>query len=261
MARALSEKVSSDFCHGSGAPWPTREVLMPSSFAAMILGLLAMIKCSINSWEHRQWKSCSGSMNIAWSGESQQGVVFSCSNSMSCGNLNTSSREDNASVLENSPNRDENSMRAADVAVLYNFVALYMEFGPNELVEQNTWNMALNMASSFLLSVVIFMLHAIRIGCVTFEALYSWCLPVSVMSAFVAMYMNVVTIGFLGMLVVSSQHALTNLGSLNPSAYHSLWLFSIVIVSIWSHLNGLAKSRKSIGKNAREGVTVHAEDS
>ena len=119
----------SDVCHGSGAPWPTREVLMPSSFAAMILGLLAMIKCSINSWEHRQWKSCSGTIDIAWSGESQQGVVFSFSNSMSCGNLSTSSREDNASVLENISNRDENSMRAADVADLYNFMAMYMEFG------------------------------------------------------------------------------------------------------------------------------------
>ena len=96
--------------------------------------------------------------------------------------------------------------------------------------------MALNMASSSLLTVVIFMLHAIRNARVTFEALNSWFLTVSVMSAFVAMYMNVVTIGLFGMLVVSSQHALTNLGSLNPSAYHSLWLFSIVIVCIWGHL-------------------------
>ena len=155
---------------------------------------------------------------------------------MSCGNLKTSSRENDVSVSENSPNRNGNSIKAADVADLSNFMARCMEFGPGDLVEQNTWNMAFNMASSFLLSVVIFIWHAIRIVCVTFEALYSWSLPVSVMSAFVAMYMNVVSTGFLGMLIVSFQHALTNLGSLNPSAYHSLRLFSIVIVSIWGHL-------------------------
>ena len=162
---------------------PTREALVPLPFATMILGPLAMIKCSINSGEHH----CSGSMNIAWSGESQEDVVFSCSNSMSCGNMNTSSRENDTSVLENSPNRNGNSIKAADVADSCNFMARYMEFRPSDLVEQNTWNMALNTASSSLLSVVIFMLHAIRIACVTFEALYSWSLPVSVMSAFVAM--------------------------------------------------------------------------
>ena len=189
-----------------------------------------MIKCSIDSREHLQWRSCSGNMRIAWTGVSH-------SNSMSCGSLNTSSTKNGATVSENCPNRDGNSMRTADVAEFHNFMARYMEFGPNELVEQNTWDMALNMASSLLLNLVMFfMLHAIHIVCVIFEVLYSWSLLVSATSAFLAMYMNVATSGFLGMRIVSSQHVLTNLGSLNPSIYRSLWLLSTVIVSIWDHL-------------------------
>ena len=74
-------------------------------------------------------------------------------------------------------------MKAVDVADLCNFMARYMEFGPSEVVEQNMWNMALNMARSFHLSAVIFMLHAIRIARVTFEAWYSWCLLAGAKSA------------------------------------------------------------------------------